>query len=74
MTWLKQVFAKGTKAKARTSYRLLLLDSYSSYLTPEFKEYYDRKKILFLVFPSHSTYSLQPLDVVMFSPLALSYS
>jgi hypothetical protein len=27
-----------------------------------------------LVFPSHTTHTLQPLDVVMFKPLASAYS
>lgn len=40
----------------------------------KFIKYCDQNKILLAVFPPHSTHSLQPLDVVMFSPLAAAYS
>jgi hypothetical protein len=31
-------------------------------------------RILLLVYPPHSTHSLQPLDVVIFKPLSSHYS
>jgi hypothetical protein len=71
---LKQVFDRGTKAKARLSYRLLILDGHGSHLTMDFIEYCDQNKILLAVYPPHSTQTLQPLDVVMFKPLATGYS
>jgi hypothetical protein len=71
---LKQVFDRGTKAKARSSYRLLILDSHRSHLTMDFIEYCDQNKILLAVYPPHSTHTLQPLDVVMFKLLATGYS
>ena len=39
-----------------------------------FIKYCDRHRILLLVLPPHSTHTLQPLDVVLFSPLASKYS
>jgi hypothetical protein len=40
----------------------------------DFIEYCNQKKILLVVYPPHSTHTLQPLDVVMFKPLATGYS
>ncbi|RAQ98945.1 pogo transposable element [Stemphylium lycopersici] len=74
LAWLKQVFDRGTKAKARSSYRLLILDGHGSHLTMEFIDYYDQNKILLVVFPPHSTHTLQPLDVALFKPLSTAYS
>jgi hypothetical protein len=74
LAWLKQVFDRNTKAKARSSYRLLIVDGHGSHLTMDFKEYCDQNKILLAVYPPHSTHTLQPLDVVMFKPLATAYS
>jgi hypothetical protein len=68
------VFDRSTAEKARSSYRLLILDGYGSHLTMEFIEYCDAHKILLMIFSTHSTYSLQPLDVVMFKPLSSAYS
>jgi hypothetical protein len=39
LAWLKQVFNPSTKAKARSSYRLLILDGHGSHLTMDFIEY-----------------------------------
>jgi hypothetical protein len=74
LAWLKQVFDRNTKAKARSSYRLLIVDGHGSHLTMDFIEYCDQNKILLAVYPPHSTYTLQPLDVVTFKPLATAYS
>jgi hypothetical protein len=74
LAWLKQVFNRGTKANARSSYRLLILDGHGSHLTMDFVEYCDQNKILLAVYPSHSTHTLQALDVSMFKPLSTAYS
>jgi hypothetical protein len=68
------VFDRGTKAKARSSYRLLILDGHGSHASNDFIEYCYANKILLAIFPPHSTHSLQPLDVVVFSPLSAAYS
>ena len=69
LAWLKEVFDRETRRKARTRYRLLLLDGHGSHLTMEFLNYCHDNKILLAVFPPHSTHTLQPLDVGMFTPL-----
>ncbi|KAK1916434.1 hypothetical protein P3342_004253 [Pyrenophora teres f. teres] len=69
LAWLKQVFDRSIKAKARSSYRLLILDGHGSHLTIDFIEYCDQNKILLAIYPPHSTHTLQPLDVVLFKPL-----
>jgi len=74
LAWLKQVFDRSTKPKARRSYRLLILDGHGSHLTMDFIEYCDRNRILLAIYPPHSTHTLQPLDVVMFKPLSSAYS
>ena len=73
LAWLEQVFDRCTKNKPGR-WRLLILDGHGSHLTPEFIEYCNRYRILLMVFPPHSTHTLQPLDVVMFKPLSSSYS
>jgi hypothetical protein len=73
LAWLKQVFNRYTKKKARQSYRLLILDGHGSHLTRDFIKYCDQNKILLAIFPPYSTHTLQPLDVVMFKPLSTAY-
>ena len=43
-------------------------------MTMEFISYAIEKRILVMVFPSHSTHTLQPLDVSLFGPLSRAYS
>jgi hypothetical protein len=74
LAWLKQVFDRSTKAKARLSYRLLILDGHGSHLMKEFINYCDQNRSLLMIYPPHSTHMLQPLDVVMFKPLSSAYS
>ena len=74
LAWLKQVFDRNTKAKARSSYRLLILNSHGSHVTIDFIEYCNQNKILLAIYPPHSTHTLQPLDVCMFKPLSTAYS
>jgi hypothetical protein len=40
----------------------------------DFINYCHDHKILLAVYPPHATHTLQPLDVVMFKPLANAYS
>jgi hypothetical protein len=70
------VFNRETKQKARLGrdWRLLILDGHGSHLSIDFIEYREAHKILLAVFPPHSTYTLQPLDVVCFKPLSSNYS
>jgi hypothetical protein len=74
LAWLEQVFERSTAEKARRRWRLLIVDGHGSHLTPDFIDFCYTKKILLAVFPPHSTHTLQPLDVVLFSPLSANYS
>ncbi|KAK1914084.1 hypothetical protein P3342_007330 [Pyrenophora teres f. teres] len=40
----------------------------------DFLSHCAEERILVLIYPPHSTHTLQPLDVVCFSPLATNYS
>jgi hypothetical protein len=68
------VFDRYTKEKCRRRYRLLILDGHGSHVTEQFIDYCYQHRILLAVFPPHSTHRLQPLDVVLFGPLAQAYS
>lgn len=74
MAWLKQVFKRFTKLKARRDYRLLILDSHGSYVSTDFIDFCDRNRILLAIFLPYATYSLQPLNVVVFAPMSKAYS
>jgi hypothetical protein len=74
LAWLEQLFERFTAAKARWQWRLLIVDGHGSYLTREFIDFCNARKILLAVFPPHSTHTLQPLDVVLFSLLSNYYS
>jgi hypothetical protein len=73
LAWLER-FHQATKKKARRSWLLLILDGHGSHMTMQFLSYAADKRILVMVFPSHSTYTLQPLDVGLFRPLSSYYS
>jgi hypothetical protein len=74
LAWLQHVFDRYTKEKCRHRYRLLILDGHGSHVTEQFIDYCYQHRILLAVFPPHSTHRLQPLDVVLFGPLAQAYS
>jgi hypothetical protein len=76
IAWLQQVFNRHTKKKAchGMKWRLLILDGHASHVAKDFIKYSHENKILLCVFPPHSIHRLQPLDVVMFKPLASAYS
>lgn len=68
------MFDRETKAKARRSYWLLILDGHGSHVNMKFINFCDDNKILLAIYPPHSTHSLQPLDVCLFRPLSQAYS
>jgi hypothetical protein len=74
LAWLRDVFDRYTKDKAPLRHRLLLLDGHLSHQTQEFLDYCRPRRILPLLLPPHSTHTLQPLDVGLFSPLSSAYA
>ena len=55
-------------------YRLLILDSYESYYSTEFKLYCQQNNIITLYMLLHSSYLLQPLDISCFRLLKKAYN
>jgi hypothetical protein len=74
LDWLKNVFDRYTKTKARNSWRMLILDGHGSHLTAAFIAYCFENKILLIIYSPHATHTIQPLDVVMFRSLSSNYS
>jgi hypothetical protein len=74
LAWLKQVFERYVKQKARQQWRLLLVDDHGTHLARGLTDFSDANKTLLAVFLHSSTQTLQPLNVVLFPPLSNSYS
>ena len=55
-------------------FRLLIVDGHSSHESLNTITYCQEHKIILFVLPSHCTHALQPLDVVLFSPLKQSWA
>ena len=73
LTWLEYIFQKYTVLRTKGVYRLLILDSYSSYRTPEFDLFYKEHLIIILCILLYSSYLLQLLDIGCFTVLKRSY-
>ena len=75
LDWLRQVFDRTTKERVSVrDRRLLIVDGHNSHVNLPFIKYADSNRILLAVFPPHSTHRLQPLDIGLFSPLAIFYT
>jgi hypothetical protein len=72
LEWLKH-FDKHTINRSVSQYRLLILDSYESHRSADFKAYCKEKKIITLYMPAYASHLLQPLDVGCFRPLKTAY-
>ncbi len=73
LIWLKTVFNKCMKNHSVDQYRLLILDSHSSYIMSEFDQYCLNQSIIVLCMSLHSSHLLQLLDVDCFSVLKWLY-
>ena len=67
------MFEKHTAYCTKGVYRLLILDSHSSHITPEFDLFCKDHLIITLCIPLHSLHLLQPLDVGCFAVLKRLY-
>ena len=76
LAWLNIIFDRYTKNKARKGrdWRMLICNGHGSHLNMEFIETCEKKRILLAIFPLYATHRLQPLDVSLFSSLAMYYS
>ena len=70
--WL-QAFDRATKEQARGQPRFLLMDGHRTYYSLKMIRYAVENNIIMMSYPGHSTHLLQPLDVVLFSPLQHAY-
>ena len=70
------IFHMETVAKLDSSnqYQLLIIDRHSSHESLSTIHFCQDKKIVLYILPSHCTHALQPLDVVLFSPLKQAWS
>lgn len=73
LRWLQNYFIPATTPRTVARYRILVLDSHGSHLTPEFDKICQDNDIIPLCMPSHSSHLLQPLDVGCFGPLKRVY-
>ena len=73
LRWLEKIFIPSTTSRRGGRYRLLVLDSHGSHLTPEFDQLCTKNDIIPLCMPAHSSHLLQPLDVGCFAVLKRSY-
>ena len=74
LNWLQTVFDRYTHCKAGNRRRLLIVDGHSSYVNMAFINECDRLRILLIILPPHTTHRIQPLDVLLFQPLATYYT
>jgi hypothetical protein len=58
LQWLKEVFDPATRYRAVSRYRLLILNSHGSHITPAFDQYYRDADIVVLQMPPHSSHLL----------------
>lgn len=56
-----------------TNRHLLILDGYKSYVTLEVIKLAKSKELDLLTFPSHTSHTLQPLNVTCFKPFKLAF-
>jgi hypothetical protein len=74
LQWLTQVFDPSTRPFSPREKRFLLVDGHSSHINMAFINKCWELRIVLVILPPHSTYRLQPLDVLLFGLLELAYS
>jgi len=70
--WLNEIFIPQTRPQG-SAYRMLLFDNHETHLTDEFLHNCRRQRIIVLPLPPHTSDVLQPLDLIMFSPIKGKY-
>jgi hypothetical protein len=71
--WLQKIFDPLSRLFTTGQYRLLILDSHSSHLTPKFDQHYAANDIIPIYMLPHLSHLLQPLDVGVFAVLKRLY-
>jgi hypothetical protein len=67
--WLTTVFEPSTRPTDPSHHRLLVMDGHGSHITANVIAFCIRHAIDLLILPPHTSHTLQPLDVSVFSPL-----
>ncbi|KYG39584.1 hypothetical protein M433DRAFT_542840, partial [Acidomyces richmondensis BFW] len=67
--WLTTVFEPSTRPIDSTLHRLLIIDSYRSYITANVIAFYIKYAIDLLILLPYTSHKLQPLDISIFAPL-----
>jgi hypothetical protein len=70
--WLNEIFLPQTKPP-RTQYRILLFDNHNSHLSGRFESECRKQRVITIPLPAHTSDVLQPLDLIMFSPIKGKY-
>ena len=70
--WLNEIFIPQTRPRG-AEYRILIFDQHTTHLSDEFEKACKKQRIITLPLPAHTSDVLQPLDLVMFSPLKGKY-
>ena len=74
LKWLMYDFhPASTKRNTLNGWRMLILDGHNSHCSYPFVNFCEKHQIVLLCLPSHTTHQLQPCDVGVFGPLALSW-
>jgi hypothetical protein len=73
LDWLINHFEPYIRDCTVRTYYLLVLDSHSSHLSPQFDDFCSKHKIIPICIPAHSSHLLQPLNISYFSVLKRSY-
>jgi hypothetical protein len=68
-----RLFIPLTNSRVRGRFRLLILDRYSSHLTPQFDRIYSKNDIIPLSMPTNFSHLLHPPDVSCFVVLKRAY-
>jgi hypothetical protein len=72
--WLEQDFEPAmAKRNKSNGYCLLILGGHNSHTTYQICAFVERHKIIIVCLPSHMTHCLQPADVGVFGPLAVTW-
>jgi hypothetical protein len=70
--WLNEIFLPQTKPPG-TQYRILLFDNHNSHLSGRFESECRKQRVITIPLPAHTSDVLQPLDLIMFSPIKGKY-
>jgi DDE superfamily endonuclease/Tc5 transposase DNA-binding domain/helix-turn-helix, Psq domain len=74
LAYLEEHFEPQTReTKGEQGFRILIVDGHESHITTQAIRFCVNHKIILLCLPPHTTHLLQPLDVGVFSPLAVAY-